>query len=352
MKIQSIFLLSTFLLSCAGVQAQQKYNLNGNITGVTVPTYAFLAYTDGEKSVRDSSLLSHGKFSFHGQVSRAVRANLWLLGADKAKIKLKVGDVMPTIDGTDMMLEPTDITVEGTTIASAKITAGQVQADYNVFNESINAAAKSGDEMGRVIKTFILSHPNSQVSHDYMTDNSVAIQDAQDYEEMYKALSSSYRSSNAGQMVAQRIAIAKKFAIGQPAINFTQMNDKGEMVSLADVNKGKYVLIDFWASWCGPCRTEYPYLKKAYAQYKDKNFEIIGVSLDDNKASWLGAIKSNGFQWIELCDLKGRLNEVAKAYGIAAIPQSFLIDPQGRIIAKNLRGNDLLDKLHMVIKLK
>ena len=112
------------------------------------------------------------------------------------------------------------------------------------------------------------------------------------------------------------------------------------------------MLIDFWASWCGPCRTEYPYLKKAYAQYKDKNFEIIGVSLDDNKASWLGAIKSNGFQWIELCDLKGRLNEVAKAYGIAAIPQSFLIDPQGRIIAKNLRGNDLLDKLHMVIKLK
>jgi peroxiredoxin len=378
MKSKLIILLAASLLPAIVSIAQQKFNLKGNITSVPASSYAFLTYTDGQKTVRDSAMLTGGMFSFQGTISRPVRANLWLLPAERVKNRLKVGDVMPEIDGTDLMLEPTDIKVEGATVASAKISAGQAQADYILFKNLIDTEGKKADQnwdakkksipkdsvaklskkmmsdkwlnIDRAIKTFVLSHPESQVSQDYLTENSIAIADSKDFEEMFSTMSSTYRSSYTGKVVAQRLAAAKKFAIGQPAINFSQMNDKGEEVSLAQVNKGKYVLIDFWASWCGPCRTEYPYLKKAYSQYRDRNFEIIGVSLDDNKANWLQAIKSNGFQWIELCDLKGRQNEVASAYGIAAIPQSFLIDPQGNIIAKNLRGDDLLEKLKEVIK--
>jgi peroxiredoxin len=378
MKSKFIILLAASLLQAIGSIAQQKFTLKGSITSVPASSYAFLAYTDGQKSVRDSAMLSGGMFSFQGTISHPVRANLWLLPAKRVKNKLKVGDVMPAIDGTDLMLDPTDIKVEGATIASAKISAGQSQADYILFKTLIDTESKKADQIweaemksipkdsvaqvskkmlsekwvnfDRAIKGFVISHPDSQVSQDYLTENSIAISDPKDFEEMLSKMSSAYQSSYTGKVVAQRLAAAKKFAIGQPAINFSQKNDKGEEVSLAQVNKGKYVLIDFWASWCGPCRTEYPYLKKAYNQYKDRNFEIIGVSLDDNKANWLEAIKSNGFQWIELCDLRGRQNEVASAYGIAAIPQSFLIDPEGNIIAKNLRGDDLLEKLKEVIK--
>ena len=378
MQIKSFFLLCAMLVPLLDALAQQKFNLEGHITKIPAPSYAFLSYTDGGKYVQDSILMKEGSFAFQGMINRPVKANLWLIPADRIKIRPKVGDVVPTVDGTEMMLEPTDIKVEGATIASSIITAGPVQADYELFKRLLDIEIKKADQMWEekekliskdsvaavsrrmtsdkwakidlAAKGFVLSHPNSQVSEDYLTDNSVAIEDPDGFDEMYNAMSLAYKTSTAGTIVAQRLAIVKKFAIGQPAIDFSQMNDKGKMVSLSQINKGKYVLIDFWASWCGPCRAEYPYLKKAYNQYQGKNFEIIGVSLDDKKANWLNAIKSNGFQWIELCDLKGRQNEVAKAYGIAAIPQSFLIDPQGKIIAKNLRGDDLLDKLKKVIR--
>jgi thiol-disulfide isomerase/thioredoxin len=132
-------------------------------------------------------------------------------------------------------------------------------------------------------------------------------------------------------------------------MDFTQNDPSGKPVSLSSL-KGKYVLIDFWASWCGPCRTEYPYIHKAYDQFKNKNFEVIGVSLDDKKDLWLKAINDNHFDWIQVCDFKGRQNDVAVAYGISAIPQSLLVDPNGIIIAKNLRGDDLIEKLEEVIK--
>jgi len=111
--------------------------------------------------------------------------------------------------------------------------------------------------------------------------------------------------------------------------------------------KGKYVMLDFWASWCGPCRAENPNVVKAYTKYKDKNFTILGVSLDrpDGKADWQKAIKSDGLSWTQVSDLKYGDNQAAALYFVQAIPSNFLLDPDGKIIAKNLRGSDLDDKL-------
>ncbi|MFV0522468.1 MAG: redoxin domain-containing protein [Mangrovibacterium sp.] len=136
---------------------------------------------------------------------------------------------------------------------------------------------------------------------------------------------------------------------GKEAPDFTLNTPDGKEVSLKDF-RGKYVLVDFWASWCGPCRGENPNVVKAYNKYKGKNFDILGVSLDKDKAKWEEAIKKDGLTWTQVSDLNAWESSVVKLYGVGAIPASFLIDPDGKIIAKDLRGEELDKKLDSLLK--
>jgi peroxiredoxin len=140
-------------------------------------------------------------------------------------------------------------------------------------------------------------------------------------------------------------------AIGTKAPAFTMNDTLGKPVSLSQF-RGKYVLIDFWASWCAPCRVENPNLVRAYQRYKGKGFEIVGVSLDDakQKNAWLAAIHTDGIYWTQLSDLLGWKNAVAQLYGVKSIPQNFLIDPDGIILDKGLRGNELTEVLEKLFK--
>ncbi len=120
------------------------------------------------------------------------------------------------------------------------------------------------------------------------------------------------------------------------------------MISLSSF-KGKYVLIDFWASWCGPCRATNPELKKIYSEFKDKNFDILGVSLDFNKDNWIKAINQDGLPWFHVSDLKYWKNTAAVNYGIVSVPQNVLIDPSGKIIDRNLAGEKLRSRLQQLL---
>ncbi|HWV69198.1 TlpA disulfide reductase family protein [Chitinophaga sp.] len=137
--------------------------------------------------------------------------------------------------------------------------------------------------------------------------------------------------------------------VGQVAPDFTLPDPSGKMISLSSF-RGKYVLVDFWASWCGPCRQENPNVVKAYQQYKGKNFTILGVSLDKTKDKWQEAIKADGLAWNHVSDLKFWDSAVVPLYGLNAIPTNFLLDPQGKVIASNLRGPALEAKLQEVLK--
>ena len=145
---------------------------------------------------------------------------------------------------------------------------------------------------------------------------------------------------NAEQMI--------KTDIGQPFIDIAQPNADGEQVSLESVVRNpanKYVLLDFWASWCGPCMGEVPHLKKTYDEFRKKGFEIYGVSFDEDRGDWLGAVEQNGMDWLHVSEVKGFDNQAAKDYAIQGIPSNFLIDGQGTIVARNLRGEALYEKI-------
>lgn len=156
----------------------------------------------------------------------------------------------------------------------------------------------------------------------------------------------SFRDSDPAAVANLQMEIKKSqsFMIGGEAPDFTQKTPDGKDMSLSEL-RGKVVLIDFWASWCGPCRRENPNVVRMYNQYKDKGFDILGVSLDKTQDRWVEAIQQDGLAWHHVSDLKGWSNEVAQAYGVRSIPHTVLVDAEGKILARNLRGEALEQKL-------
>jgi len=217
---------------------------------------------------------------------------------------------------------------------------------YAQFMENRRTSAR--DSTGDLLYAALREHPESYATAfilDRYGDN-LAIGRQ---EEVWNALPQSLRESYEGQKAIDRINGIKSSAIGGYAVDFTLETDtEGETRTRSSLN-GKYVLIDFWASWCGPCIAEFPSLKEAYGRFRDKGFEVLGVSIDKNRNSWLDAVKKHELPWPQVIDRQGDEAIALKKYAASVIPTTYLLDPNGKIIAKNLKGKALEAFLEQVL---
>lgn len=360
--------------------AQKTYTVSGKLANLKVPAKAYLVSFKGASwKETDSTEIKNGQFRFTGSVPEPEQVMIVVKRAGTPQAS-------NSRDSQGFFLENSKISIVGKdSVQNAVITGSVSHREYEQEQAAVNPLIKNIMQLQKVTGaktkdgTYLNSLEDRKKASDSIGKHVVAIKDmhvkfaethvnsfmglytfnmyvldskfeSAKVEPLFDRFSASLKASPLGKRTIEKLEIGKRRQTGSKVTDFTQNDPDGKPFTLSTL-RGKYVLVDFWASWCIPCRAENPNVVKAYNALKGKNFEIVSVSLDypGGKAMWEGAIKKDGMPWIHVSDLKGWKNEVALMYGINSVPQNILIDPKGMVVAKNLRGENLLEQLKTYI---
>jgi len=364
MKKSLYFLAVLFLV--ASCSSEPGYVVKGKIEGSDSIMFKLQKRVDGKVVTIDSAVSKKGSFVMKaGAVEYPQQIQLVAVETNKR---------------TSFYLENSEITVTGTldSLFKAVVTGSKTQDEYKAFVDSnkplsdaysqlyteYTAANKAGDEakvaelekvadsiqkeMTALQKNFVKTNTSSYVTPSILASLSYEME-ASEIEEIINSLDTSIAKVAQIVSLKERVAIMKTVAVGQKAPDFTMNDVNGTPVALSSKFGTKLLLVDFWAAWCGPCRQENPNVVKVWKAFNKKGFDVYGVSLDQTKDAWLKAIADDNLTWTHVSDLQYWQNAAARQYGVNSIPANFLLDETGTIIARNLRGDALYDKVNELL---